>query len=469
MKMHSLSWIVALMLVLATPARAEPTIHVFGVFCDAYQGDAGNINQSVTADRYMVEETFCDHIPQQGWGVQVRMNILSGANASEAEIFRRWELLSGQVGPEDTVYVHFSGHGIILDPASGVQFLETVDSKAINRNGWAESIAALPCRLKIFVTDCCSSYPPTELAEGDDEVEPWETLYFLLLRHEGFVDITAASPGQYAFGTARGGYLTVNLHSDMQRFRTWEAVFGAASERVWEETTELLRGEGDSDTSPQRPVAYGLGRALPGTGADTAMPEAVAWIIPDSNRRALTEAELSSMSLQQLYLARNEVFARHGYDFGTPLLQRYFGSRSWYRAKPGFKSPSLSDVETRNAELILAVEKDNGGPFISPAKSLPGDGSTAAVPDMFPYSSQQPLPRSVLQGLTAQELSIARNEIFARHGYPFRSKALQNYFARKPWYRRNPRMTDPPFNSVEKQNVWLIRKIERIQGGAYSW
>lgn len=456
-------------LLLTTSVQAGPTIHVFGVFCDAYPGDAGNINESVTADRYVVEETFRDHISQQGWGVTVQMNILSGEEASDAEIKRRWELMSQRVGPEDTVYVHFSGHGLILDPASGVQYLETVDQKALNRDLWAEAIAALPCRLKILVTDCCSSYPPTELAEGDDEVEPWETLYFLLLRHEGFVDITAASPGQYAFGTARGGYLTVNLHSDMQRFRTWDEVFRAASERVWEETTELLRGEGDTETSPQRPVAYGLARALPGSGADTPMPASVAWIIPDSDRRTLTRGELNAMSLQQLYLARNEVFARHGYDFSTPLLQRYFASRSWYRRQPGFKSPSLSATEARNADLILAVEKANGGPFISPAKSLPGDGSQAAVPDIFPYSSQQPLPRSILQGLSAQELSIARNEIFARHGFPFSSRVLQSYFARKPYYRRNPGMTNPPLNSVEKQNVWLIRKIERIQGGAYSW
>ena len=467
--MKNLVMVILSVLALATAAQSEPTIHVFGVFCDAYPGSAGNINQSVTSDRYIVEETFRDHISQQGWGVKVRLHIVDGENATQAEIYRRWEALTTVVQADDTVYVHFSGHGIIPDPASGVQFLETVDLKSISRDVWANSVAALPCRLKILVTDCCSSYPPSELAEGAEEVEPWETLYFLLLRHEGFVNITAASPGQYAFGTARGGYLTVNLHSDMQRFRNWDSVFKACSERVWEETTEFLRGEGDNVTDPQRPVAYGLARAMAGTEFNSSLPESVAWVIPDSNRRKLIRDELSEMSLHQLYLARNEIFARHRFDFSTPLLQRYFASRSWYRRQPGFKSPSLTDLEKHNAELILAVEKENGGPFLSPAKSLPGDASETSVPDIFPYSSQQPLPRTVVQGLTRQELSLARNEIFARHGVAFQSKTLQDYFRRKSWYRPNPQIKDPPLNPVEQQNIWLIRKIERLKGGAYQW
>jgi hypothetical protein len=88
---------------------------------------------------------------------------------------------------------------------------------------------------------------------------------------------------------------------------------------------------------------------------------------------------------------------------------------------------------------------------------------------MFSYSSEQSLSRTILQSLSLQELSIARNEIYARHGYPFASRALQDHFARKSSYYRDQSATDPTFNSFEQHNIWLIEKVERILGGAYKW
>ncbi len=452
-------------------AAAQPTIHVFPVFCNAYPGDAGAINSSVTADRFVINGIFREHISEAGWGVRVKMMEVTGMDATKEEIERRFREMAADVGPEDTVFVHFSGHGVIPDAAEQVQFLQTCDLQLINRDEWANWIEGLPCRLKIFITDCCSSYPPSrELAEGDDDVAPWETLYYLLLKHEGFVNITAASPGQFAYGTERGGYLTVNLESDMQRFKTWSEVFQATQSRVQEESIAEARLTGDAEMTPQRPFAYSLGRPLfAGAAVAADLPGSIAYVLPDSNRRALEVRELDRLGLQQLYLARNEIFARHGYDFSTSLLQSYFASRPWYNRKPGFKSPALSETEVRNAELIKDVEISLGGPFITYASSLPGDGGAGAVPDIFAYSSVQPLVRSVVQSLSLPELNLARNEIYARHGYPFQTRALQDYFARKPWYRPQAGATNPSFNAVEKQNLWLIKKIERIKGGPHQW
>ena len=166
-------------------------------------------------------------------------------------------------------------------------------------------------------------------------------------------------------------------------------------------------------------------------------------------------------------MARNEIFARYGYDFSSPFLKEYFGSLTWYDAIEGYKNPPVTNLEAENADLILQIEKEYGGPFISTKQTLPGEGDSA--PDIFSWSSEQSLSRSVLQNLTSQQLSIARNEIYARHGYPFSSRALQDHFAKKPYYVRGASKAEPDFNAVEKHNLWLIRKIERIRGGAYSW
>lgn len=462
-----------LLLGFAPNVHAERAIHVFGVFCNAYEGQGGAINEGVTADKIILNTIFSDYFSEQSWGVKLNRRTLEGKAATKDTLLAEFALFSRNVGPEDTVYIHFSGHGVIHDPASGEQFLNFVDESELSRNEWAESIAALPCRLKILITDCCSSYPPEfVIAEGDERVEPWKNLYALLLEHEGFVDITAASPGQAALGSANGGFLTINLESDMQRYSSWERVFEETQKRVEAETEGQIRMAGLTDVyDPQRPFAYSLGKRIENPEDEgLARPASFEYVIPDSNERKLNEDELWEMGLQQLYLARNEIFARYGYDFNGAFLQEYFGSLSWYEKIPGFKSPPVTPLETENAALILKIEKEMGGPFISSKKVMPGEETaTEAFPDIFAYSSDRALSRSVLQALTLPELSIARNEIYARHGYPFSSQALQQYFATKPYYFRDPSAKDPNFSDIENHNLWLIRKVERIYGGPYSW
>ncbi len=469
--MNRMLLLVVLLCLAAGNVWAERTIHVFAVYCNAYPGDAGAINAGVSADQVIVNHIFTEYVSPSAWGVQVRKVEVAGEAATKAGIETQWAAFTEGIGADDTVYVHFSGHGVIRDQAAGEQFLQACDLEELSRKAWAEQIEALPCRLKILVTDCCSSYPEEfVVAEGDEKVIPWKNVYYLLMKHEGFVNITAASPGQAAYGTDSGGFLTINLESDMQRFRTWSEVFASTQARVLDESSEQLRGAG-LEGEPQRPFAYSLGTPMIDlTDEDAEVAATLEYVMEDSAVRLLDKEELYAFGLEQLYLARNEIFARHGYEFSSAYLRDYFGSLSWYRPIPGFKNPSLSRVESANVSTLLAVEKEMGGPYLGGKSVLPGQGGgQASPPDIFPYSSERTLSRTVVQSLTLPELSIARNEIFARHGYPFASKALRDYFGRKPWYIRNAGSTSPNFNPVEKHNIWLIEKIERIQGGPHRW
>lgn len=466
-----LLWFLLLLTLTPAASGAERTLHYFGVYCNAYPGDAGGINAGVSSDQVIVSHIFNEYVSPTAWGVEVRKVEVMGEKATKAGIEAAWSAFVEGIGQEDTVYVHFSGHGIIRDRAAGEQFLQTCDLGEISRNAWAGEIETLPCRLKILITDCCSSYPEEFIvAEGNEPVIPWKNVYYLLMKHEGFVNITAASPGQAAYGTDAGGFLTINLESDMQRFRTWEEVFASTQSRVLNESTEQLRGAGIAG-EPQKPLAYSLGTPTLEIGVDDApVAASLEYIMEDSADLVIDREELYAFGLEQLYLARNEIFARHGFDFSSAFLRDYFGSLSWYQRHPGFKTPELSKIEATNVATILSVEKELGGPYLGGKMVLPGDGgSQAEPPDLFPYSSERTLSRSVVQTLTLPELSIARNEIFARHGFPFSSKALREYFGRKSWYVRDDSATDPDFNTVEKHNIWLIEKIERIQGGAHKW
>lgn len=59
------------------------------------------------------------------------------------------------------------------------------------------------------------------------------------------------------------------------------------------------------------------------------------YILPNSDKEPLTSYDLKNMSKEQLALARNEIFARHGYKFGEPF-KSYFESKSWYRVNPNY-------------------------------------------------------------------------------------------------------------------------------------
>lgn len=82
---------------------------------------------------------------------------------------------------------------------------------------------------------------------------------------------------------------------------------------------------------------------------------------------------------------------------------------------------------------------------------------------VLPQSNTMNLEESDLIGLTKKQLSIARNEIYARHGRMFDSAELQAYFDSKDWYvpKYSPsEFSDNLLNEIEKKNAGFISKYE---------
>ena len=77
---------------------------------------------------------------------------------------------------------------------------------------------------------------------------------------------------------------------------------------------------------------------------------------------------------------------------------------------------------------------------------------------VIPDSSTRYLTEDDLMGLTSDELEIARNDIYARHGYIFVSNEWKDFFVGRYWY--TPTSKDVTLNSVEEYNVSMILKEE---------
>ena len=184
-----------------------------------------------------------------------------------------------------------------------------------------------------------------------------------------------------------------------------------------------------------------------GSGGTIITPKSDTYILPDSSKRYLADSEVSSLSTDQLAIARNEIFARHGYVFTNQWYENYFSSKSWYVPDPDFKGTfeELNSYEVYNVQLIQKYE----------AKA---DAASYILPD----SSTRYLSDSEVSSLSKEQLDLARNEIFARHGYVFQTQKYADYFNSKSWYVPNPSFSGSldDLNAYEKYNVQLIQKYE---------
>ena len=133
----------------------------------------------------------------------------------------------------------------------------------------------------------------------------------------------------------------------------------------------------------------------------------------------------------------------------------------------------VSDNTTNNfiagKQMTLTANKSsetyNGKPvYVITNITHYNNSSTADSSYILPESGTKLLSTSDLQGLSAQQLRIARNEIYARHGRTFKDAELQNYFASCSWYKPNSAYNyaneNSNLNSIEKQNIITIKNYE---------
>lgn len=90
-------------------------------------------------------------------------------------------------------------------------------------------------------------------------------------------------------------------------------------------------------------------------------------LLPQSNDRSLSNADLAGMTNWRLTLARNEIYARHGRPFSNAHIRGYFNRTGWYSANSNFREAWLSQLEQRNAAFIRNYQsRVFGAPATSP-------------------------------------------------------------------------------------------------------
>jgi hypothetical protein len=148
---------------------------------------------------------------------------------------------------------------------------------------------------------------------------------------------------------------------------------------------------------------------------------------------------LRGLSLNELRLLRNEIYARHGRQFQAQWLSQYFFGQPWYQPDDNFKDEQVSGTDKTNVETIVAYEKK-----------------------IHDELGSKPITRSLLEGLFVEDAVKMRQEIYARRGKVFtREPWFQTYFESFAWYKADPQYADANLSELEKRNIATIAAYER--------
>src|SRR4030095_9793185 len=162
--------------------------------------------------------------------------------------------------------------------------------------------------------------------------------------------------------------------------------------------------------------------------------------------RLISAQMLHGLSLNELRLLRNEIYARHGRQFQAVWLQQYFYGQTWYRPDEKFKDEDLSGTDKQNVETIVAYERK-----------------------IHDDLARKPLTRNLLEGLFIEDAVKMRQEIYARRGKVFTKEPwFQTYFESFAWYKANPDFSDEQLTELEKQNIATIAAYEKKAVSAMS-
>jgi hypothetical protein len=155
---------------------------------------------------------------------------------------------------------------------------------------------------------------------------------------------------------------------------------------------------------------------------------------------------LHGLSLNELRLLRNEIYARHGRQFQAPWLSQYFFTQEWYQPDENFKDEELTGSDKTNVETIVAYEKK-----------------------IHDELATKPVTRTLLDGLFVEDAVKMRQEIYARRGKVFTKEPwFQTYFESFAWYKANPDFKETQLSELEKRNIATIAAYEKKAVSAMS-
>lgn len=224
--------------------------------------------------------------------------------------------------------------------------------------------------------------------------------------------------------------------------------------------------------------------------------------IPDSVMQKKITDDLRADVYTYLTENPNAVFSDIVARFGTPeeISDYYIASKEPHELKRKRRSPlfivllAVAFVVVGTAVIMVVLQLSGREPVlpassVAPQESLPAvtepsshlesesESSEKPLTDpypivetetsfyLMPQSSYQRLTEKDVEGMTARDLMLARNEIYARHGRLFIAEDVKAYFEGQDWYKGNIQPEDfdddRELNEAELRNIQFLLRMEK--------
>lgn len=123
--------------------------------------------------------------------------------------------------------------------------------------------------------------------------------------------------------------------------------------------------------------------------------------------------------------------------------------------KDGVRDENGEKIRYKNGKVVS--ESNNKE---QPKETFTNSSHPVIGEALFENLSKHRLSGSDLSSFAKSELRILRNSIFAKHGYIFKSEDLKMYFSQFEWYKPEFNNVNHKLNSVEKENVKILKQAE---------
>ncbi len=153
--------------------------------------------------------------------------------------------------------------------------------------------------------------------------------------------------------------LTVSMQSNAATSNSlWSSNWSFSSRTFTQSSDSSVSGSESQSTSGQNNSGNS------GTTNTAGNSDGNSYVIADSATKVLSDSDISGLSDDQLCIAQNEIWARHGRKFENKWLQSHFDSQSWYsgtiEAADFLNKYKPTQTETDNAELLSKKLVEHG-------------------------------------------------------------------------------------------------------------
>lgn len=149
---------------------------------------------------------------------------------------------------------------------------------------------------------------------------------------------------------------------------------------------------------------------------------------------------------------------------GKVMTAKVNGSKvTYYKADQNVKDLNSASAASALSDSTSLPGAAEAAPAALPESSVAPVAKHRSTPAGLPnydWLSTSYVSYNDLAGKSGSQLRIMRNYIYARHGYRFKSKDLQRYFAQYSWYSPMYSNVDHMLNKIERSNVQTISAYE---------